>query len=403
MTPEVCVVGLGYIGLPTACLFASSGVPVHGVDVDPLVISNLKKGHLSIQEPDLQDLLDTSLRTSSLTFSDTVQAAQFFIICVPTPISTNSSKPIPSPDLSYVKSAALAIANYVQPGNTIILESTSPVGTTELVKSTIKEQISFDADLIHFAYCPERVIPGTIVYELINNQRIIGGLTSLAARKAGDLYRKIVSAPLNYTTARVAELCKLAENSFRDINIAFANELSLVCAEYSVDPCHLIELANLHPRVNILQPGIGVGGHCIPIDPWFIASQLPDTTPLIQQARRVNLYKTKWVQQQIMSRIDSMSININPIKVSCLGLSYKPNVGDFRESPALLIAQGLSLLDNVQLTVVEPHIETSSDFALTSLAAAIDESHLLILLVAHDDFTLHNLPKHRLLDFTGTL
>ena len=397
---KICVVGLGYIGFPTACLFANNGYLVHGVEKNTLLVESLNEGNIHINEQGLHEMAVKALKSKSLVVSDRQCKADVFIICVPTPIKYESGN---EPDLSYVESAISEMAPLLRDGNLIILESTSPVGTIDMIQARLNEK-GVDTSSIDIAYCPERVLPGNIMFEMVNNDRIVGGINERSTKVTSELYASICKGSVFETTAKTAELCKLAENSYRDINIAFANELSLICYKEGIDVSYLIELTNKHPRVNILNPGIGVGGHCIPIDPWFIANSYPDYSSLIQTARKVNNHKTNWVLDQIIYHIDSLKLN-KP-RIACFGLTYKADADDMRESPSLKILD--KLLDaGFDVVGVEPHIISHSDYRIFSLDRALDESDLLIFLVKHKKFQdqLLKIKKSNkaLLDFCGLL
>lgn len=395
---RVCVLGLGYIGLPTAALLANRGHQIHGVDVNPQVVETINQGLIHIVEPDLDAFVHSAVNSGHLRADLKPAAADVFIIAVPTPFKGDFE-----PDLKYVISATQSIAPLVQPGNLVILESTSPVGSTEIVRETLA-QAGVDVSQILFAHCPERVLPGKVMIELIENDRIVGGLSPQATQAAVDFYKTFVNGQILTTDARTAEMAKLTENSFRDVNIAFANELSLICSEQQIDVWELIRLANHHPRVNILQPGCGVGGHCIAVDPWFIVHQSPKYSRLIRTAREVNDGKPKWVMEKVSYEVQKLraALGREPV-VGVLGLAFKPNIDDLRESPALEIARELKSL-GFKLSVCEPNIESHRDFELSSLEQCAAESDVLLLLVAHSPFkTLARREDQVLLDICGVL
>lgn len=387
---RVSVIGLGYIGLPTAAMLASRGLEVIGVDVSPRVVEAINNGEIHIEEPDLDVLVRGSVNTGKLRATMTPEPAEVFIIAVPTPLGENKS-----PDLSYVWSATEAIAPVIAKGDLVILESTSPVGTTEGISKKLAElrpDLSFphlagELSDVRLAHCPERVLPGYILRELVDNDRVIGGVTPLCAEQACGLYKTFVRGACRLTTCRTAEMCKLTENAFRDVNIAFANELSLVCDAMDMDVWELISLANLHPRVNVLSPGIGVGGHCIPIDPYFIVAGSPENTRLIQTARAVNDAKTAHVTGKILERIK----DLDSPTVACMGLAFKPDIDDLRESPALAITQGLAEQVKGTVLAVEPNVDQApqglgkAEFA--TLDQALDKADALVFLVRHTVFT----------------
>lgn len=387
----VSVIGLGYIGLPTAALLASRGVKVHGVDTQKSVVDTISQGEIHIAEPDLDGLVQKVVSSGKLNTSLKVRAADAFIIAVPTPLTADMK-----PDISYVEEATRSIAPVLKKGDLVIIESTIPVGTTEKISALLAElrsDLSFpQSDSaqtdVNIAYCPERVLPGQILTELIQNDRCIGGLTSACARRASTLYACFVRGQCLETGARTAELVKLTENAFRDVNIAFANEMSMICDELKVDVWEMIALANLHPRVNILRPGPGVGGHCISVDPWFIVNSAPQQARLIKTARKINHTKPDYVLHRIEEaiRVDEK------FSVACLGLSFKPNVDDLRNSPALDIVRNLAEKYGERIIAVEPFInEPPNCLKMTGARfmdalSAIDQSEIVVLLVDHRQF-----------------
>ncbi len=398
---RVCVVGLGYIGLPTAALLSNNGYDVVGVDVNNYVVQTINQGDIHILEPDLDAFVRSAVKAGRLKASTLPQAADVYIICVPTPLNENHTTP--QPNIDFVLDASRSIAPYIKPGNLVILESTSPVGTTDQVCAVLRAS-GVKVEEVHFAYCPERVLPGKIMSELVENDRIVGGLNAIATKEAADFYRTFVSGTVLETEAKTAEMCKLTENSFRDVNIAFANELSIICAREGVDVWELIHLANRHPRVNILQPGAGVGGHCIAVDPWFIVARDELNSRLIRTAREVNHRKTKWVVDQIKMAADNIKDGKKP-RIACLGLAFKPNIDDLRESPALLIAMSLKS-QGYDVVAVEPNIEKHDDLDLIELNAAL-QCEVVAILVKHSDFIEENildqLRSSSVLDFCGVL
>ncbi|MEN2712061.1 UDP-N-acetyl-D-mannosamine dehydrogenase [Sphingomonas sp. NPDC092331] len=400
----VCVVGLGYIGLPTAALLASRGYQVHGVDIRPDVVATVNRGEVHIVEPDLDAYVRAGAASGKLRAFETPQEADAYMICVPTPFKQGEGDP--QPDLDYVLAAGRAIAPLLKPGNILILESTSPVGTTEQIAAVIAEA-GVDTSRIHIAYCPERVLPGRIMVELTENARIVGGLTPEAAKIAGDFYRGFVAGDVLETDARTAEMCKLVENSFRDVNIAFANELSLLCAKLGIDVWQLIGLANRHPRVNVLQPGVGVGGHCIAVDPWFIVAGNPEQSKLIRTARLVNTGKTDWVIEQISARAEAEKARLGrPARVACLGLAFKPNIDDLRESPAIEVAHAL-IAKGLDLVAVEPNVTQCDGIALADFDTALEQADIVTVLVNHREFNTpavtERLKALGAMDFCGAL
>jgi len=387
----VAVIGLGYIGLPTAALIARSGMRVLGVDVSAHVVDTVNSGKVHIEEVDLDGLVQGVVARGTLRASLAVEPADVFVIAVPTPVSEDHA-----PDISHVLAAARTIAPVLAAGNVVILESTSPVGTTEAVRDALAKLrpdlrmpgLTGNGADISIAYCPERVLPGRILIELVNNDRCIGGITPRCARKALTFYRRFVRGECITTNARAAEMVKLVENSYRDVNIAFANELSVIADGMGIDVWDVIRLANRHPRVNILQPGPGVGGHCIAVDPWFIVHGDPENSRIIRTAREVNLAKTDYVVEQASRLIDA-----HPgAQVACLGLAFKPNIDDFRESPALEVAHRLARRYGARIRLVEPYAAgLPMDFAGTGAALididdAIEQCAVFVVLVDHDMF-----------------
>lgn len=389
---KVCILGLGYIGLPTGALLANRGYEVFGVDVIQDVVDTINSGKVHIIEPELDTFVQSAVKSGKLKASTQPQFADIFIIAVPTPFKEGNK-----PDLSYVIAAAKSIAPYIKPGNLVILESTSPIGTTDKVESILKE-FGIETDQIFMAYCPERVLPGQVMKELIENDRIVGGLNEASTQTVAAFYSRFVSGEVIQTHARTAELCKLSENSYRDTNIAFANELSLVCDKAGIDVWELIKLANKHPRVNILQPGTGVGGHCIAVDPWFIISEFPELSPLMRTAREVNNYKTEWVIEKIHNAALEFELKNHrkPI-LGIMGLSFKPNIDDLRESPAVKVARSLNNIHEIR--VLEPHIHQHSEFKLVSQERIFDEADIMAYLVAHKVFKPVPDTEKQILDF----
>ena len=389
--PDVCVVGLGYIGLPTAAIIARSGCRVVGVDVNQSVVDTINRGEIHIEEVDLDGLVQGVVSRQLLRASTMVGPADIFVIAVPTPFDDNHA-----PDISYVLNAAANVAPALKMGDTIILESTSPVGTTERVRDLIAQLrpdlkipgITSETPDISIAYCPERVLPGRILEELTNNDRSIGGITPRCARKALTFYKRFVRGECVTTDARSAEMTKLIENAFRDVNIAFANELSMVADHMGLDVWEVIRLANRHPRVNILQPGPGVGGHCIAVDPWFIVHGAPDQSPLIRTARNVNDGKI----DHVITRARNMILENPGIKIGCMGLAFKANIDDFRESPALKAAATLAEQFGDHIYVIEPYAAAlppefdGTGAKLVDIDCALLECGMLITLVDHDSF-----------------
>ena len=399
MFERISMVGLGYIGLPTAALFAAYGTRVIGVDVSPRVVDTINQGKIHIVEPDLAGIVQKAVADGKLSASLTPEPADAFIIAVPTPFKAGYE-----PDLSYIQSAAEMIAPVLEKGNLVILESTSPVGATEQMAKWLaaaRPDLSFPQDAgetadVQVAHCPERVLPGHVVRELVENDRIIGGMTARASEMAVEMYKIVVQGDCVITNARTAEMCKLTENSSRDVQIAFANELSIICDKFDIDVWELIALANRHPRVNILQPGAGVGGHCIAVDPWFIVSSAPEEAKLIHAARLGNDAKPKWVLQKGREAVmDVLSADpsraMADIKVACLGLAFKPDIDDLRESPAMQITHDFGDL-GCQVLAVEPNIGALPDsfdgkpVTLTALADALADADVVCVLVKHREF-----------------
>lgn len=393
---KVSVVGLGYVGLPTAAVLASRGVEVVGVEINDEVVKRINAGSVHITEPDLDILVQGTVATGRLRATTTPEAAAVFVIAVPTPFKDGHQ-----PDLKHVQAAANAIAPVLESGTLVILESTSPVGTTAQLTAWLAEarpDLTFPAKGkenpdINVAYCPERVLPGRVLIELVDNDRIIGGMTPECAAKAVDFYHIFLQGECLVTDANTAEMAKLTENSYRDVNIAFANELSLICDHLDIDVWELLRMANRHPRVNILNPGPGVGGHCIAVDPWFIVSSAPEQSRLIRTARMVNDDKPGHVIAKVITHADRFK---NPV-IACLGLSYKPDIDDLRESPALKITAELAGMSVGEILVVEPHITTlpavlagKSNVTLVDAATAIERADIVLLLVAHRAFRRTN-------------
>ncbi len=401
---KISVIGLGYIGLPTASLLANKGYNVAGVDVNDKVVSIINSGKIHIVEKALAENVKAVVSRGRLKAFNAIQKSDVYIICVPTPFHDNEK--IPQPNIDHVISVTKSISKFIKSGDLIILESTSPVGTTEKIQKILFEY-GVDLKDVHIAYCPERVLPGKIMHELTENDRIIGGLTSKSTKLIKEFYSSFVKGEIFETDSRTAEMCKLAENSFRDVNIAFANELSIICDKIGIDVSELINLANKHPRVNILQPGTGVGGHCIAVDPWFIISQDVKNTKLMYAAREVNNYKTSWVLDKIKK---SIKHHINKKgykpKLACLGLAFKPNIDDLRESKALKVVETL-MDEGHDINAVEPNIDKHERFQLRSLSYAIEKSDIIVILVKHDEFLQsrikNKLIKYRALDFCGAL
>ena len=407
---SVCVIGLGYIGLPTAVMIASSGMKALGVDIRQDIVDQLNNGGAHFSEPGLDELLDKVVANGSLRGYVEPQPADCFIIAVPTPFNADHS-----PDLSYVDSAARAIAKVLKPGNLVILESTSPVGTTERVAKILQDENpavsaplhGSDNPNIHLAYCPERILPGQMMLELVNNDRIVGGMTAACTELAKQVYGSFCKGELHGTHTRTAEMVKLVENSYRDLNIAFANEISMLCEKIDVDVWDAIKLANCHPRVNILSPGCGVGGHCIAVDPWFLIQPYPNDTKLMRVVRDTNDFKSQYVFEKIKAAASRFK---HPV-IACLGLTYKPDVGDLRESPALHIANQLAADSIGSILAVDPTLEGEvsglhETIQLLPLEAALQKADIVAILVSHSAFrqlTSHTLSDHIVIDSVGLL
>ena len=392
---KICVIGLGYIGLPTSALLANRGYSVHGVDVVQHVVDTINQGNIHIVEPELDTFVQAAVNSGKLKADTKPTDADIFIIAVPTPFHEGYV-----PNIDYVLSATRSIASHVKEGNIVILESTSPVGTTDQMEIILKEN-GVDTSKLFIAHCPERVLPGHIMRELVSNDRIVGGTTPEATKVTAEFYREFVQGEVLETDAKTAEMAKLTENSFRDTNIAFANELSMLCDKFSINVWELIKLANRHPRVNILQPGAGVGGHCIAVDPWFIVHAGGEMAKMIRTAREVNNYKTEWVIEKIKNAVLKFEVqNDRKAKVACMGLAFKPNIDDLRESPALYIARRLKA-DGLEILAVEPNIESHKEFEIVNYKEAIQKADIVTFLVAHKEFKSFEIESE--LDFCGVL
>lgn len=393
---KIVVMGLGYIGLPTASMLATKGNTVVGVDICDDVVNTINSGNIHIVEPDLDILVSAAVKSGKLKASLAPEEADTFIIAVPTPfkVTDTSTK---APDISYVEAATRAIAPYLRAENLVILESTSPVGTTDRINeilSEVRPDLCNSQSSIYVAHCPERVLPGHIIKELIDNDRIIGGINDASALKAKELYRSFCNGDILITDAKTAEMAKLVENAYRDVNIAFANELSIICDKIGINVWELIKLANRHPRVNILQPGPGVGGHCIAVDPWFIVAAATKDSRLIRTAREVNDYKSQWVMAKVSSAVAEWKQANGQIKlpvIGCLGLAFKANIDDLRESPALRITREVVRTNIGVVLACEPNITANIDgLTLSPLKDVIFSSDILVVLVDHDEFKAIN-------------
>ncbi|MAO49510.1 MAG: UDP-N-acetyl-D-mannosamine dehydrogenase [Pusillimonas sp.] len=391
------MLGLGYIGLPTAALIASKGIKVTGVDIHQKVVDTINEGKIHIVEPELDGLVHHVVKEGYLKASTEPVIADVYLIAVPTPFKGNHQ-----PDLSFVESAVKNIIPTLQKGALVILESTSPVGTTRKIQEIIFRERPDLIENLFVAYCPERVLPGNVIYELEQNDRAIGGIDEASTEKAVAFYKNFVKGELHKTNSQTAEMCKLVENSSRDVQIAFANELSIICDKANINVWELIRLANKHPRVNILQPGTGVGGHCIAVDPWFIVSEFPKESKIIRSAREINNYKTEWAIEKVKSTALQFKIdNGRDAVIACMGLAFKPNIDDLRESPALHVAEELAK-DGFNILFVEPNLKTSEKFNLTSITEAKDSCDIMVFLVAHKEFKgLNGEIQMQVLDFCG--
>lgn len=399
---KACFMGLGYIGLPTAIISSQHGINVCGVDINPKVVEKTNRGELHIVEPGLQDLLKKAVASKSLVARTTPVESDVYLIVVPTPFKAKHE-----PDISYVESATKTVIPFLKEGDLFIIESTSPVGTTEKMAELIFAERPELKGHIHIAYCPERVLPGNVIFELVNNDRVIGGIDDDSADAAAEFYGKFVSGQLHKTNCRTAEMCKLVENSSRDVQIAFANELSMICEKAGINVWELISLANKHPRVNILQPGCGVGGHCIAVDPYFISSAFPNEAKIIAQARSINNYKSEWCVEKAKNAILSFELdNGKKPQVALMGLAFKPNIDDLRESPAMKIAKHLfAEMPDVKFNIVEPNISSHPDFDIVDFQTAFEQSDIVVYLTAHKQF--FKLPQEAndklILDFCGVI
>lgn len=417
---KVSIIGLGYIGLPTAAMFASRKIQVIGVDINQNAVDTINKGRIHIVEPELDMFVSAAVSQGYLRATTKPEPADAFLIAVPTPFMEDHE-----PDVRFVEAAAKSIAPVLKKGDLVILESTSPVGTTEQMADWLaaaRSDLSFpqqkgEAADINVAYCPERVLPGKVVHELVSNDRVIGGMTETCSQRAIELYKIFVDAKCIKTNARTAEMCKLTENSFRDVNIAFANELSIICEELNINVWELIKLANHHPRVNILQPGPGVGGHCIAVDPWFIVAKTPAQSKLIRSAREVNDGKPNWVLDKVKLAVSELlqsdpSLTAKDITISCFGLAFKADIDDLRESPSLDIAKQIALSHTGKVIAVEPNIdqldaEDQNIITLCDQNVALDRAQIAVILVKHKEFKQISEPNwgkiKRVIDVCGAL
>jgi UDP-N-acetyl-D-mannosaminuronic acid dehydrogenase len=401
MNPEVVTIGLGYIGLPTSALIASHGTNVLGVDINQSVVDTINQGKIHIIEPDLDAIVSKAVSNGFLKASTKPTSSEVYLIVVPTPFKGNHE-----PDISFVEAATKGIIPLLKKGDLYIIESTSPIGTTDKMQKLIFASRPELEGAIYIAYCPERVLPGNVMHELVENDRVIGGVDEASTQKAISFYSKYVKGALHATNARTAEMCKLVENSSRDSQIAFANELSLICDKADINVWELINLANKHPRVNILQPGCGVGGHCIAVDPYFIVSDFPMESKMIGTAREVNNYKSFWCAEKVQNEKLQFELkNGRKPKTALMGLAFKPNIDDLRESPAKYIAQKvLQNSNNEEHYIVEPNINSHSVYKLTDYKEAVEKADIIVFLVAHKEFKSLEFAKNKVvLDFCGVV
>ncbi len=396
---KACFMGLGYIGLPTAIIAAKSGIDVIGVDINPTVVEMTNQGHLHIVEPGMEKLLQEVLAEGRLHASVKPETSNVYLIVVPTPFKGNHE-----PDISYVDNATRMVIPLLKKGDLFVIESTSPVGTTEKMAQVIFSERPELKGNISIAYCPERVLPGNVIYELVHNDRVIGGIDETSTAKAAEFYSHFVKGTLHKTNSKTAEMCKLTENSSRDSQIAFANELSIICDKAGINVWELIRLANKHPRVNILQPGCGVGGHCIAVDPYFISSEFPAESKMIATAREVNNYKAFWCAEKIQNAMLAFELNHHrKPKVAMMGLAFKPDIDDLRESPSkFIVTRVMQSNNNADILIVEPNIKSHNIFKLTPYQEAYESADIIVFLTAHKQFkTLEERSDKVILDFCG--
>ena len=392
--------GLGYIGLPTAIIAAKEGgVDIIGVDINSSVVEQTNAGHLHIIEPGMEEMLQDVVKSGRLHASVTPEVADAYFIVVPTPFKGDHK-----PDISYVEAATRSVIPLLKEGDLYVIESTSPVGTTEKMADIIFNERPELKGKIYIAYCPERVLPGNVIYELVHNDRVIGGINEASTKKAQEFYSRFVKGTLHPTNARTAEMCKLTENSSRDVQIAFANELSLICDKAGINVWDLINLANKHPRVNILQPGCGVGGHCIAVDPYFITADFPNESKIIADAREINNYKADWCAEKVKNSMLEFELkNHRKPVVAMMGLAFKPNIDDLRESPAKkIVSNVMQSCNNAEILVVEPNVKSHNVFKLSDYKEAYDKADIVVFLTAHEPFK--SLPwsdNKVILDFCG--
>ena len=396
---KACFMGLGYIGLPTAIIAAKHGIRITGVDINPKVVEMTNAGRLHIIEPGIEEMLKEVVTSGMLKASITPETADAYFMVVPTPFKGNHE-----PDVSYVEAATRAVLPFLKEGDLYVIESTSPVGTTEVMANIIFAERPELKDKIYIAYCPERILPGNVIYELVHNDRVIGGMNEASTDKAIEFYAQFVQGTLHKTNTRTAEMCKLTENSSRDVQIAFANELSIICDKAGINVWELINLANKHPRVNILQPGCGVGGHCIAVDPYFITSDFPAESKLIANAREINNYKAFWCAERVKNAMLEFELkNHRKPTVAMMGLAFKPNIDDLRESPSKYITtKVMQSCNNANILAVEPNVKEHNVFKLTDYREAYDKADIVAFLTAHNEFkTLEWSYDKVILDFCG--
>ncbi|MBP3614628.1 MAG: UDP-N-acetyl-D-mannosamine dehydrogenase [Bacteroidaceae bacterium] len=396
---KACFMGLGYIGLPTSIIAAKHGIDVIGVDINEKVVEVTNQGILHIIEPGMEEMLQEVIATGKFKAYTTPRESDAYFMVVPTPFKGDHE-----PDVSYVEAATRAVLPYLKEGDLYVIESTSPIGTTEKMADIIFTERPELKDKIYIAYCPERVLPGNVIYELVHNDRVIGGLTPESTEKAIEFYSQFVQGELHRTNCRTAEMCKLTENSSRDVQIAFANELSLICEKAGINVWELITLANKHPRVNILQPGCGVGGHCIAVDPYFITADYPAEARIIATAREINNYKSMWCAEKVRSAILEFELknNCKPV-VAMMGLAFKPNIDDLRESPSShIVGKVMQICNGASILVVEPNVKEHNVYKLTPYENAFAKADIVVMLTAHDQFKTLPYDKNKvILDFCG--
>ncbi|MBR5656494.1 MAG: UDP-N-acetyl-D-mannosamine dehydrogenase [Prevotella sp.] len=396
---KACFMGLGYIGLPTAIIAAKNGIKIIGVDINPKVVEMTNRGKLHIVEPGMEKMLQEVVQSGKLCASTIPEVSDAYFIVVPTPFKGNHE-----PDISYVESATRMVLPFLKEGDLYVIESTSPVGTTDKMAQLIFSERPELKNSIYIAYCPERVLPGNVIYELVHNDRVIGGINEASTKKAQEFYGQFVQGTLHPTNCKTAEMCKLTENSSRDSQIAFANELSIICDKVGINVWDLINLANKHPRVNILQPGCGVGGHCIAVDPYFISSEFPAESKMISTAREVNNYKAFWCSEKVQSAMLRFELdNKRKPVVAMMGLAFKPNIDDLRESPAKYITtKVMQSCNNAEILVVEPNIKEHNVFKLTDYREAYKKADIIVFLTAHNQFRELEWDDNKvILDFCG--